>query len=115
MKNKNIVFSTVFLLMICSTSFAKQMTKNEIIAFKQNIPNKIKSMETKTDASTLAGQIERLCFVRNESIAFFNLIQEQSVYYPELKETEMVPLRTSIQDFNRLLKFKNTTLCELIK
>lgn len=114
------LFFSIFTIFISAnySVYAKQMSEQEINEAYELHNLKILALQQQIndpDQIKLADRIEQTCSARLESIEFEKKLYSQVKAYPELKEYILPRLNTEILNFNEMLAFKNTNLCDVLK
>lgn len=109
------LFFAITFFIFQTSAYAESNSPQDLNTYKINMQQRFKSLEARVDSNTMAGQIEKLCFLRNEMLGFFNFAKEQSKYNANIKQNDLVEIRTQLNKLNTILKYKESNLCEVLK
>lgn len=112
----------VFLIFIClvntlTLAHAAKISKSEIIEISKAKFQQIEKLQLPSEQQSewLALYIDNLCQLNKEIKSYSKLIDEQSIYYPELRDKKFNELKKVYSETHQLLKYKNTTLCDILE
>ena len=113
---KKIFFSLVIILSTTNT-FAEKISKKQLE--KQTLVYMNKMDEIGKNVENSKGEIvpliQHMCELRKVSTDFSKFLNEQSTYYPEIKEIDaQFMMDNLLADMNKSLAYKDTTICEVL-